>query len=78
MCRGCNFTKNGEATVDEYLDWHEDYLLIIYQMKALEKKLLAYHGGVDSREHEKSLDAHRKQLIRVRKTYARADELLST
>lgn len=77
MCRGCVMTKNGEETVYEYLSWNSKYFGIITSMKALEKEILEYQSGVDSDDHKKILDAHRRRLIRLRREYAKSDQLFS-
>jgi hypothetical protein len=77
MTIGCQITKNGDPTTEEYLDWFDDYQLILLQMKSLETKLNKYRLGVDNPEHRRLLDRHRKELIRIRKRFGKAHEILS-
>jgi len=78
MCRGCRITKGGESTTYEYLEWLGDYHYLIVQMKKLEKKLLDFQGGLDDKDHKKALDSHRRKLIRLRKEYAKAENVLNS
>ena len=71
MCRGCRIKKNGDQTVDEYLNWLDEYHHAITIMKSVEKKLLIHQSGnIDSAQHLKALDTLRKKMIRIRKDYA--------
>jgi len=58
------------------LDWLGDYHKIIQDMGKLNKKILAFEEKID-RSYKKPVSAFRRQLLRVRKLYAKADFILN-
>ena len=78
MCRGCSIKFKGEdSCCDEYLDWFWDYESAISEMKKIEVKLSVFVSGMDNQEQKEKMNNFRRRLIKQRKDYSKATELLT-
>lgn len=77
MCRGCNIKFKGKPDCcDEYLDWFGDYQANVSRMKKLESDLISFIDGMDDKNQKRKIDNFRRRLIKQRKEYSKASELL--
>ena len=82
MCRGCliDIKENPEKSryhCLEYMEWHQDYLLLIKDMKKLNQKILAHEKKIINKEQRKYISIFRRRLINIQKEFAKADSILN-
>lgn len=68
--------EKGLGDPTAYLAWLARYRRVAADMRALNAELLAFEGKVASRPHRGVVSRFRRRLIRARRDYAKAEEVL--
>ena len=68
--------SDGEPTTIQYLElWHQ-YQSVLMQMKKLNTDILVYQETLDSPDHTQAVDQFRRELIKSKREYGKAQEKL--
>ena len=78
MCRGCIINiDGGEPSTEEYLNWFDQYVLLMANMKALNKDILGYEQRIDNSEQKQLVSSFRRKLLNLKREYGKAALILS-